>query len=105
MIQTILAGRKSATCCPAYDLEDSALRPGDDLRLLDKHGNARGQLLVTAVEVRSFGEFDDALAEKEGVTLAELKEKMNFANGRKLRENEEMRVVHFRLVRAVAGKP
>jgi len=32
------------------------------------------------------------------VTLVELKEKMNFANGRQIREDEEMRVVHFRVV-------
>jgi uncharacterized protein YhfF len=97
MIQTILAGRKTATSCPAYDPEDAELKAEDELQLLDKHGTVRGQLIVTLVEVRPFGSFDEALAEKEGISLAELKDKMNFANGRQIREDEEMRVVHFRL--------
>ncbi len=103
MIQTILAGRKTATSCPAYDPEDADLKAGDELQLVDKHGALRGQLVVTSVEIRPFGGFDEALALKEGVTLPELKEKMNFANGRQLREDEEMRVVHFRLVKSGAG--
>jgi uncharacterized protein YhfF len=103
MIQTILAGRKSATSCPAYDPEDADLKAGDELQLVDKHGTVRGQLVVTLVELRPFGGFDEALAAKEGMTLPELKEKMNFANGRQIREDEEMRVVHFQLVRAAAG--
>lgn len=105
MIQTILAGRKSATSCPAYDPEDADLKAGDELQLVDKHGTVRGQLVVTLVELRAFGTFDEALAAKEGVTLPELKEKMNFANGRQIREEEEMRVVHFQLVRAASGPP
>ena len=103
MIQTILAGRKTATSCPAYDPEDADLKTGDELQLMDKHGTVRGQLVVTLVEVRPFGSFDEELASKEGVSLPELKEKMNFANGRTIREEEEMRVVHFRL--RAAGKP
>lgn len=107
MIQTILAGRKSATSCPAYDPEDADLKTGDELQLVDKHGAVRGLLVVTLVELRAFGRFDEALAEKEGVTLAELKEKLNFANGRQIREEEEMRVVHFQLVKAAPapGRP
>ncbi len=97
MIQTILAGRKTATSCPAYDPEDADLKADDELQLLDKHGTERGRLVVTLVEVRPFGTFDEALAQKEGVSLPELKEKMNFANGRQIRDDEEMRVVHFRL--------
>ena len=103
MIQTILAGRKTATSCPAYDPEDADLKAGDELQLVDKHGASRGQLVVTLVELRPFGSFDEPLALKEGVTLPELKDKMNFANGRQLREDEEMRVVHFRLVRSSPG--
>ncbi|UPT72937.1 MAG: ASCH domain-containing protein [Elusimicrobiota bacterium] len=98
MIQAILAGRKTATACPAYDPEDADLKVGDDLQLVDKHGNVRARLVVTIVELRSFGSFNDDLAQREGVTLAELKEKMNFANGRTIRDDEEMRVVHFRVV-------
>lgn len=103
MIQTILAGRKTATSCPAYDPEDAELKAGDELQLVDKHGTARASLVVTLVEIRPFGSFDEALASAEGVTLDELREKMNFANGRAIRPDEEMRVVHFRLVKALAG--
>lgn len=98
MIQTILSGRKTATACPAYDPEDADLKAGDELELVDKHGNVRGHLVVVLVELRPFSSFDDALAYREGVTLAELKEKLNFANGRQIRDSEEMRVVHFRVV-------
>jgi uncharacterized protein YhfF len=101
LIQAILTGRKTATACPAYDPEDADLKAGDD-----DEPSAVVAVLVhegefVAVELRSFGSFDEALAEKEGVTLAELREKMNFANGRQVRDDEEMRVVHFR----VASKP
>ena len=97
MILAILAGRKTAVSCPDYDPEDAELKAEDALELVDKHGGVRGQLVVTRVEVRPFGGFDEALAEKEGTTLQELKEKMNFANGRQIRPDEDMRVVHFRL--------
>ena len=93
-----MAGRKTATACPAYDPEDADLKVGDELQLVDKHGTVRAQLVVTSVELRSFGSFNDDLAHREGVTLPELKEKMNFANGRQIRDEEEMRVVHFRMV-------
>lgn len=99
MIQSILSGRKTATACPAYDPEDSDLKPGDELELTDKHGNVRGRLVVVGVELRPFSSFDDALAEAEGITLAELKEKLSFANGRPIRDAEEMRVVRFRALR------
>jgi len=102
MIQAILAGRKTATACPAYDPEDADLKVGDALQLVDKHGNLRAQLVVTVVELRSFGSFNDDLAQREGVTLAEKKKKMNFANGRQIRDDEEMRVVHFRVVQGKA---
>jgi uncharacterized protein YhfF len=98
MIQAIMAGRKTATACPAYDPEDSDLKVGDELQLVDKHGTVRAQLVVTIVELRNFGSFNDDLAQREGVTLPELKEKLNFANGRQIRDDEEMRVVHFRMV-------
>lgn len=98
MIQAILAGRKTATACPAYDPEDADLKTGDELQLVDKHGTVRAQMVVTSVELRTYGSFDEDLARREGVTLAELKEKMDFANGRKIRDDEEMRVVHFRVV-------
>ncbi len=102
MIDAILAGRKTATACPAYDPEDADLKSGDELELTDKHGRVRGRLVVSAVEHRSYASFDDALARAEGVPLSELKEKLDFANGRQLRPSEEMRVVHFRVVRELA---
>src|ERR1700733_12729045 len=97
MIQTILAGRKTATSCPDYDPENADLKADDELQLLDKHGTVRGQMIVTRVEVRAFGPFDEALAAKEGVSLPELKEKLKFAHVRPIREDEEMRGGHFRL--------
>lgn len=101
LIQAILSGRKTATSCPSYDPEDAELQPGDELELVDKHGNVRGHLVVVEVELRPFSSFDDALAAREGLeTAAQLREKINFANGRQLRDSEEMRVVHFRVVSA-----
>ena len=99
MIQAILAGRKTATSCPAYDPEDAELKAEDQLDLVDKQGAVRGRLEVTRVEFRLYGTFDEELAAKEGVTLSELREKMSFANGRAIRADEDMRIVHFRLLR------
>ncbi len=100
MIQAVLSGRKSATCSPAYDPEDADLKAGDELQLVDKHGRERGRLVVVAVELRPYSKLDDALARCEGVTLAELREKLSFANGRDIRGDEEMRVVYFRVTRS-----
>ena len=100
LIQAILDGRKSATCCPAYDPDDADLRVGDKLDLTDKHGRSRGLLVVTKVEIRPFSSFDEAFAQKEGTTLEELRQSLSFANGRELRPDEEMRVTHFQLVEA-----
>lgn len=100
MIQLILAGRKTATVSPAYDSKSADRVVGDELPLLDKHGNARGKVVVTAVNLVRFGELDASLAQKAGLPLAELKEKLCFANGRELRDDEEMRVVQFRLARS-----
>lgn len=98
LIQAILAGRKTATCSPIYDPEDGELKEGDQLTLTDKHGRARATLVVTRVETRAFGKFDDALAACEGSTLEELRERVRFANGREIRPDEEMRLVYFKLV-------
>lgn len=98
LISHILAGRKTATSCPAYDPEDADLKAGDALRLMDKHGKTRASLVVTGIELRPFGKFDEALAAREGTTLPELLESTKFANGRELRPDEEMRIVHFQLV-------
>ena len=103
MISAVLSGGKTATACPAYDPEDAALKAGDELQLVDKHGALRAQLVVTAVELRAFVGCDSALAECVGVTLPEFREKMNFANGRKVRDDEQMRVVRFRLVKEKIG--
>jgi uncharacterized protein YhfF len=97
LIDKILSGRKTATCCPAYDPEDADLCVGDLLELTDKHGRPRATLEVVKVELRPFGSFDEALAASEGTTLSELVENARFANGRVLRADEEMRVVYFRV--------
>lgn len=99
LIQKIVSGQKTATSCPAYDPEDADLRAGDYLELTDKHGRARALLVVTQVELRTFGSFDEALAQAEGTALAELLEHTRFANGRELRPDEEMRVVYFQLAK------
>lgn len=100
MIQAILEGRKTATCCPAYDPDDADLKAGDKLDLVDKHGRSRGLLVVTRVELRPLSTFDEAFAQKEGTTLDALRTGLAFANGRELRSDEEMRVTHFQLVEA-----
>ncbi len=104
MIQMILAGRKTATVSPAYDSKSADRVPGDELPLLDKHGNVRGKVVVTSVELAAYGSLDDAIAQKAGLTLADLKAKLCFANGRQLRDAEEMRVVQFRLVGGAARR-
>ena len=97
-IQAILAGRKTASACPAYDPEDADLKIGDKLDLVDKHGKTRGMLVVTNVEVRTYGSFDDDLARRIGETLDVVKNDMTTANGRELAPDEEMRVISFELV-------
>ena len=98
LIQKILSGKKTASSCPAFDPEDAALRVGDLLQLTDKHGKARATLAVTEIELRCFSDFDEALAGREATTLAELKSSLQFANGRELRPDEEMRIIHFKVV-------
>lgn len=102
LIQSILAGQKTATCCPAYDPEDAEIKAGDRLELSDKHERPRARLLVTSVELRRFDSFDSALAAAEGSSLGELLENARFANGREIRADEEMRVVYFRMIQAGA---
>ena len=102
LIQAILAGRKTATSCPSYDPEDADLKVGDTLRLTDKHGQPRGTLVVTEIELRSFGKFDEPLAAREGTSLAELVDSTKFANGREMRPDEEMRIIYFQVVRVDA---
>ena len=53
---------------------------------------------MTAIELRAFSSFDEALAAREGTSLKELRESLQFANGRSIQEDEEMRVVYFELV-------
>ncbi len=106
MIDAIVSGRKTATACPVYDPEDAEFREGDRLQLTDKHGRPRGLLRIVKIEVRPLSSFDEALAAREGSgTLSELKEKLDFANGRDLPPNEEMRVVHFEMIRGTPKNP
>lgn len=99
LILAILDGRKTATTCPAYDPEDAELKVGDVLQLTDKHGKTRGTLVVTNVELRPFKSFDDRLALRVGCSLSELVDNAKFANGREMRPDEEMRVIHFQVVK------
>ena len=99
LIQAILSNKKTATSCPGYDPEDASLRVGDQLELTDKHGKVRAHLVVTRIELRPFGSFDENLAEREGTTLEELRKGTTFANGREIRPEEEMRVIYFELIR------
>lgn len=98
LIQEVLSGRKTATSCPAYDPEDADVAAGDWLDLTDKDGRSRALLQVTAVEIRDYGSFDEALASREGATLAELAEGIRFANSRVPAANEPMRVIYFKLL-------
>ncbi len=97
MIKAVLQGRKTATACPAYDPEDADLKVGDTLELVDKHLKRRGWLIVTRIELRNFDKFDEALAVCEGTNLKELRESLQFANGREIRPDEEMRIVYFKV--------
>lgn len=99
LIEKIIAGKKTATSCPAYDPEDADLKVGDKLELLDKTGKSRGILVVTGTELRPFGKFDAELAGREGTTLKELQDSLQFANGREITPDEEMRIIHFEVVK------
>jgi uncharacterized protein YhfF len=97
-IEEILSGRKSATSCLAYEAEDAGIQEGDKLELVDKRGTSRGRLLVVKIEIRLYGAFDEGLAAAHGMSLEKLKELTRFANGREPFQDEEMRVVFFRLI-------
>ena len=98
VIQQILAGHKRATACLAYEEEDSDVVVGDKLDLIDKHGKSYGLLVVTKIEVRPYGSFDERMARECGHGLAEFKELCKFANGREPGADEEMRVTYFTLI-------
>lgn len=96
LLQAILSGRKSASACPAYDPVEA--REGETLRLVDKEGRTRGLVRVTRIETVRWGDFDEDLARKLGMTLEEARRTTAFANSRELRPDEEMRITHFALV-------
>ena len=98
LIGAILSGQKTATSCPLADPEDPAFDVGDQLHLIDKHNNSRGVLVVTRVELRPFGQFDEDIARALGLPLQECKHVAHFANGRELPAEETMRVVHFEVI-------
>ncbi|MBI4425480.1 MAG: ASCH domain-containing protein [Elusimicrobia bacterium] len=102
LIQMILRGEKTASVCPAYDPQDADLVEGERMLLVDKHGNVRGQLLVTRIESRRLDDVDEALASQVGSTIEDLREALSFANGRAMKPEEELRVTHFQLL---AEKP
>ncbi len=96
LIHRILSGEKTATACPAYDPVEA--EPGETLRLVDKQGRERGTLRITGREHRPFGEFDEALAAKLGMTLEELRHATSVANSREIRPSEPMRITYFEIV-------
>ena len=98
LIQEIILGRKTATSCLAYEAEDAGIKEGDFLDLVDKRGHSHGTLVVTKIEIRLYGTFDETLAAASGVSLEKMKEMTRFANGREPWQDEEMRVVYFRVV-------
>lgn len=100
MIQLILTGKKTASICPAYDTDDIEVQAGEELLLTDKRGNARAILRVLGMETRLLSEFDEAIAARDGMTLAELLQKLRVANSRELQFDEEMRITFFELVTA-----
>ncbi|MFH1723512.1 MAG: ASCH domain-containing protein [Elusimicrobiota bacterium] len=95
LIQRILAGRKTATTCPAYDPEEAAV--GETLRLVDKTGKTRGMIRITGSEVRRLGDFDEGTATRLGMTLEEIRANAAVANSREVRSDEEMRITYFEL--------
>ena len=99
LIQDILAGRKTATTSPSYDRGDTTIQAGDVLELLDKRNKRRGLLKVTRLEYRPLGEFDEPLARAVGCPLDELLERVRIGNARKVSPVEEMRILHFELMR------
>ena len=99
IIQSIISGRKRATACLAYEAEDADVKVGDKLELVDKRGKSYATLVVTRIDIRLYGTFDEALANDCGHSLIELRELMRFANGRAPGADEEMRVTRFSLVR------
>ncbi|MBI3289365.1 MAG: ASCH domain-containing protein [Elusimicrobia bacterium] len=105
MIQLILSGRKTSTTCPSYDTWDANAKIGDTLELIDKHGRVHGTIVIMKIETRRWDAFDESLASAEGMTLAELSERLRLANAHDIRPDEEMRVVHFRLQRKLDLKP
>ena len=103
LIREIVAGRKKATSCLAYETEDLGIKEGDLVNLVDKRGRSHATLAITKIEIRLYGTFDETLAAASGVSLAKLKEMTRFANGREPWADEEMRVVYFRVVEAARG--
>lgn len=96
LLKNILSGSKTATTCPAYDPEETAV--GEVLRLVDKTGKTRGSIRITRVELRRWNEFDEDLAAKIGSDLNEVRRMAAFANSRPIGQEEEMRVTHFELL-------
>lgn len=102
LIRQIVEGRKTATTRPAYDNSESDAEVGDRLHVVDKHGRMHAIVEITKIEQRRWGDFDDELAAAQGDSLAELRESLRFANARDISPDEEMRVVHFRLLQKLS---
>lgn len=98
IIQLILSGKKTATTRPVYDPWDPDAHVGQRLDLIDKHGYPHGVIELTRIETRPWSQFDEAVAAAEAMTLDEMRERLKFANAHDIRPDEELRIVHFRLI-------
>lgn len=71
LIRQVLAGEKRATCSPKAQYSEAELAElygsvGQVLPLLDRHGNERGRVRITAVYDTTFGDPDPRLVRGEG---------------------------------------
>lgn len=98
MIRLILDGKKTASICPAYDTDDIEVQPGEELLLTDKFGRAHAILRVTGMESCLYSGLTEGVAAKDGLTLAELREKLRVANSREIGRDEELRITNFEVV-------
>jgi uncharacterized protein YhfF len=96
LIAKILSGHKTATACPAYDPQEVA--EGELVRLVDKAGNTRAILRITAVDTLLYKDIDPGLAFRLGFSLDDMRRLASYSNSREIGESEEIRITHFEVV-------
>lgn len=106
MIELIVSGKKTATASLAYEIEDSDLKAGDRLELVDKKGRVHGSVVIVDIQLRKVSTLDEMIAKHCGhENLAAMLEAARFANARELRPDEDMRVTFFRFVGLQRARP